>query len=396
MSEKKVTGNQLFGFEPMTPPEKPDAPEATAPESAPPEPPPAPDPPVAPGTPEPPVAAPAPETPVFDFAAHFGEQYKSPDDVKTVLTQHEKIVQENQTLKEAVDQAQNPFVNDTVYKINALVKKGMDPKLAYRLASLTEEGIKQQASQEVIALLEMTEVPEMAGMESDLMEEIRYRYDTTILSEDDYTPEQVEESKRKAKRNELMMARDAAKAREKLLELSKVDPMEVTDPVATASERQKQVEQQSRQWGEIIPELVREKLTEVPIYSNVLNEETKKIETKELTKFKVSEERLKALNNELMQLAVAKNIPLTEEGLRSLYSEGYARIVAQEHAAISSAVVTFVSGNATKQAEEAFYRPTDPTKPAAQRPVAGSENLSHEERIQKQGDKLFPERSGRR
>jgi hypothetical protein len=394
MSEKKLTGDQLFGFEPM-PPASPDA--GDAPESIPAPVEPEPEAPPTPPAPKEPEAPPEPPKPEFDFTAHFGEKYKSPDEIKSVLTQYEQIVQENQTLKQAVEQVQNPFVNDTVYKLNALVKKGMDPKLAYRLASLSEESIKQQASQDVIALLEMTEIPEMAAMENDLMEEIRYRYDTTILSEDDgYTFEQVEESKRRAKRNELMMARDAAKAREKLLELSKVEPMEVKDPVATASERQKQVEQQSRQWGEIVPKLVQEKLAEIPIYSDVLNEETKKVETKELTKFKVSEERLKALNQELMQLAVANNTPLTEDGLRSLYSEGYARLVAQNHAAITSAVVASVSGKAQQEAEQAFYRPTDPTKPAAQRPVTGSDNLSHEERIKKQGDTLFPERSGRR
>jgi hypothetical protein len=404
MSEKKMTGDQLFGFEPMTPksPDPVDPPQAPP---AVPETPPAPEP--TPDTPEPasPPAAPPtdpPETPVapeptFDFATHFGEKYKSPDEIKTVLTQYEQVVQENQTLKEAVEQVQNPFVNDTVYKLNALVKKGVDPKLAYRLANLTEETIKQKASQEVIALLEMAEIPEMVAMENDLMEEIRYRYDTNILSEDDgYTPEQVEESKRKAKRNELMMAKDAAKAREKLLEISKVDPMEVKDPVATARERQQQVEQQSRQWGEIVPKLVQDMLAEVPIFKEVYNEETKQVEYKELTKFKLSEERLKKLNEQLRQSAIANNTPLTKEGLRSLYSEGYASILAHNHAAITSAVITSVSGAATQEAEQAFYRPTDPTKPAAQRPVTGTDNLTHDERIQKQGDTLFPERSGRR
>jgi hypothetical protein len=172
--------------------------------------------------------------------------------------------------------------------------------------------------------------------------------------------------------------------------------MEVKDPVASARERQQQVEQQSRQWGEIVPKLVQEKLAEVPIYREVYNEETKQVEYKELTKFKLSEERLKKLNEQLKQSAIANNTPLTEEGLRALYSEGYASILAQEHAAITSAVVSSVSGAAKQEAEQAFYRPTDPTKPAAQRPVTGTDNLTHEERIKKQGDTLFPERSGRR
>ena len=398
---KKLTGDELFGFstppaEPPAPPAEPPVPPAEPP--APPAEPPAPPPPAPPAEPPvPPVPPAEPPPPVFDFQTHFGEKYKSPEDIKAVLSQYDQLTQERDTLKQAVEQVQNPFVNDTVYKLNALVKKGMDPKLAYRMASMTEDSIAQTSAYDVIAMVEMTEVPEMIAMESDLKDEIQYRYDQTILKEEDgYTPEQVEESKRKAKRNQLLLARDAAKAREKLLELSKVDPMEVKDPVAVVQQQQQQKEQVSRQWGEITPRLVQESLKEIPIYHEVMNEETKKVEVKELMKFKVGEERLIGLDKELQQMAVANNIPLTPEGLKTLYSMAYATIQNRYAAAINSAVKTHLSGSLKREAEQEFTKPHYEGKPAVQRPLEGSDNLTKEERIQKQADTLFPERSGRR
>ena len=397
MSEKRKTGEELFGFAPSTDP-------APAPDPIP-DPNPAPDPAPAPDpipdpnpAPDPaPAPVPDPAPPAFDFQTQFGEKYKSPEDIKSVLTQHEQLTQERDTLKLAVEQAQNPFVNDTVYKLNALVKKGMDPKLAYRMASLTEDTIAQTSAYDVIAMVEMTEVPEMIAMEADLKDEIQYRYDQTILKEEDgYTPQQVEESTRKAKRNQLLLAKDAAKAREKLLQLSKVDPMEVKDPVAAAKEKQQALEQTSRQWGEIAPKFVQDGLKELPIYHEVFNEETKKFETKELMRFKMSEDRLTGFDKELQAMAVANNIPLTPDGLKSLYSMAYATLRNRYDAAINSAVKVHFEASAKKEAEQTFTHPDYPGKPRVQRPLEGSENLTKDERIQKQADKLFPERSGRR
>lgn len=402
MANERFTGEELFD-KPNTPPTKKVVDKPVDPIPAPdpaPAPDPTPDPTPAP-VPDPPTPAPAPAPdptpPAFDFQTHFGEKYKSPDDIKNVLTQYEQLTQERDTLKLAVEQVQNPFANDTVYKLNALVKKGMDPKLAYRMANLTEENIAQKSAYEVIALLEMSEVPEMISMEADLNDEIQYRYDQTILKEEDgYTPEQVEESKRRAKRNQLLLAKDAAKAREKILQLSKVDPMEVKDPVAAAKEKQQVLEQTSRQWGEIAPRFVQEGLRELPIYHEVFNEETKKIETKELMKFKMSEDRLIGFDKELQQMAVANNIPLTPDGMKVLYSMAYATLRNRYDAAITSAVKSHLEGSAKKEAEQKFTQPDYQGRPGVQRPLEGSDNLTKDERIQKQGDKLFPERSGRR
>jgi len=410
---KQITGDELFGFAPKAPPVDPDqsSQPPAPPEGSPPPEPPAPpvDPPASPEPPappadptksDPPAEPPAPPpSPAFDFVAHFGDKYKDAEQVKSVLTNYETIVQERDTLKEAVDTAQNPFANDSVYKINTLIKNGMDPSLAYRLATLTSDTIAQASAFSVIALKEMADVPEMIGMEADLMEEIKDRYSTRILTEedDDATPGQIEDSKRKAKRNELLLAKDAAKARAELLKISTVEPMSVSDPLASVQEKKLQREQFAKQWGDITPSLVSESLQEIPIFEEVLNEQTKEVEVKEVMKFKVSQERLKGFDQRLQQLAIARNTPLTKEGLQSLYAEARAILLEESQPELVKALRANIAGAAKKTAEQEFYRPDTPGKPAEQRPlVPGDENLTHTERINRQGEKLFPERSGKR
>ena len=420
MEKKLMTGDELFGFSPNAPANETPPTESSkegqhddsgAPgEPLPPgaaEPPPGNVKPLGeePGKPEePPATKPVekpaePAEPAFDFASHFGEKYKSPEEIKGVLTNYDTIIQENETLKAAVEKTQNPFADDTAYRFNALVAKKVDPKIAFRLASLTQESVEQMSAQEVIALQEMAEMPEMIPMERDLMDEINYRYDTTVLQDTDdydYSPEQIEESKRKAKRNELLLAKDAAKARKALLELSKVDPLETKDPVAAIKEEQQQTKQLEESWGQIAPKFVEQGFQEIPIYQEVKNEETGKTEYQELTKFKLNQEQLKGFDKEIQQMAVAGKVPLDQDGMRALYSQAYASLLTKHHAAITSAIVSFVKGQATQNAEKEFYRSESPATPPVHKPTADGQELSKEERIKAQGEKLFPQRSGRR
>lgn len=392
MSEKEFfTTDDLFGGKretPEPPVETPEPTDTTAPEtpSDPVEPPVTP----AAETPADPVETPvtppaqAPETPAtpsFDFS-QFGEKFRSPDDVKQVLTQFESISQENESLKGMLSEFQNPFVNDTVAKMNALVKKGIDPGLSYRLAQINTESINQIPDIEVIALKEMMEIPSYISMEQDLKDDLYDRYNTKVPTDEeaeDMTADEIERAKRSAKRNELSLKRDAANARKFLAEATKTSEEGSSDVTATIQKRQQERQQLAEEWSKIAPVLVEKKLRELSVPVGDWNNE--------LMKVHLSEEQIKGFDKEVQQLATERNIPLNEQGLSALYSEAYGKMFLKNLPNIMSLVVKDVKAKAIAEIEAKYANPS--YKPGqTSKPDNGGE-LTKDERIAKQVDKVF-------
>lgn len=253
-----------------------------------------------------------PET-TFNWREIPGSRFETEEAYKSFLSEYDTLKikaseweTKSREYETKLNEQVNPFANEKIFKINHLVKTGVDDTLASRIVSADLDSMNPI---DRLVLHEVMKNPKYASKEHLIRADLEDTYGTLDSSD----PDLSDEDKRKIELNKFRLERDADDAAAEIKKMR--DGIEVprVDIEAMKVERDKQQADLRAGWTTVVSEFLKSR-TAIPLPT--LGADGK--EVKAFMDFTLTDDLKKDYDKQLVDFAVNNNVPLTEEGFAQI------------------------------------------------------------------------------